>query len=91
VATAGSTSVEQVVLNGLDDTYANLGSTATTYQFWTVEYLYSYGTPSPGSLAASFLTYLTNETAKLLVGSYGYYPCLDKSQKLAPLCSPSAR
>jgi phosphate transport system substrate-binding protein len=92
VSSFGSPAVEPVELDGLAaDIYGDLGSTAGKYQFWTVEYLYSYGAPRAGSLAADFLAYMTSSPAKVSLYSYGYHPCLGTSQTLNPLCSPSAR
>jgi hypothetical protein len=60
--------------------------------FWTVEYLYTYGTPASGSLAAKFITYMGTNTAKDQLRLEGYTPCVDSSQNLmSTLCAPGAR
>jgi phosphate transport system substrate-binding protein len=87
-----SSAVEPVILGGIGDGYANLGTAPGTYQFWAVEYLYTYGTPRAGSLAADFIAYMTsNPAARVLLEGDLYHPCLEPSQKLASLCAPSAR
>jgi len=84
--------VQQVELNGLQDTFGNVGTGPGKYPFWTVEYLYTYGTPGSGSLAEKFLTYMGTSTAKDLLRLEGYTPCVDGSQNLmSTLCAPGAR
>ena len=39
------------------------------YPFWTVEFLYPYGSPAPGTLAAAFLTYMNSDTARDILRS----------------------
>ena len=57
------------------------------YPFWTVEYLYTYGTPAPGTLAAAFLAYMNTDTAKDVLRSGDYTPCADRGQSLmSTLC-----
>jgi phosphate transport system substrate-binding protein len=56
------------------------------YPFWETEYAYTYGEPSPNSLAASFLRYLTNEVGKDIVRSHGDRPCAELQNPV--LCRP---
>jgi ABC-type phosphate transport system substrate-binding protein len=51
----------------------DLGRTPSKYQFWTAEYLYTYGQPSP--LASAFIAHLTNPAAVSDLTSAGYLPC----------------
>ena len=84
--------VQQVELNGLQDTFGNIGTGPGKYPFWTVEYLYTYGTPASGSLAGKFLTYMGTNTAKDQLRLEGYTPCVDGSRNLmSTLCAPGAR
>lgn len=87
------TNIQPVELNGIPDTFGNLGASKPgagkhgTYQFWTVEYLYTYGTPPPNSLAAAFLAFMNSSTAKNLLPAGGYTPCTHQPQ----LCASGAR
>jgi phosphate transport system substrate-binding protein len=72
--------VESVKLNGWDP---DIGAVLRgAYSFWTVEYLYTYGPPRPGTLAASFLDYLNSDAAKNALLSADYTPCVDRQQSL---------
>jgi phosphate transport system substrate-binding protein len=44
------------------------------YPFWAVEYMYSYGTPTPGSLLSAFLGYMSTDTAASVLQSDGDIP-----------------
>jgi phosphate transport system substrate-binding protein len=57
------------------------------YHFWETEYAYTYGEPAAGSLAASFLRYLTNEVGKDIVRSHGHRPCAELQNPVS--CRPS--
>ncbi|MGQ4614663.1 substrate-binding domain-containing protein [Nocardia sp. R7R-8] len=48
-----------------------------TYPFWGVEYAYSNGELPGGSLAASFLHFLTDQTGEEVVRAHGNAPCGD--------------
>ena len=62
---------------------------AGAYPYWTTEYLYTLGTPAPGSLAADFLGYLKSVTASDILRSEDYTPCVDRGQSLMnTLCRP---
>jgi phosphate transport system substrate-binding protein len=72
--------VESVKLNGWDP---DLGAvTQGAYPFWTVEYLYTYGSPAAGTLAADFLNYMDSDAAKDTLRSEDYTPCVDRQQSL---------
>ena len=92
VAAYSGGGIQPVQLDGIGDTFGNIGSRSGTYQFWTVEYLYTYGTPAPASLAAEFLAYVNTSTAKDALREQGYMPCTDQHQDLmSTLCAPGAR
>jgi len=92
VAAYSGGGIQPVQLDGIGDTFGNIGSRSGTYQFWTVEYLYTYGTPAPASLAAEFLAYVNTATAKDALREQGYMPCTDQHQDLmSTLCAPGAR
>jgi phosphate transport system substrate-binding protein len=52
------------------------------YPFWTVEYLYTYGSPAAGTATAAFLNYVNSEAARDILRSDGYTPCVDRNQSL---------
>jgi ABC-type phosphate transport system substrate-binding protein len=67
--------VDQVQLDGAT---ASPGSVRSReYPFWATEYLYTYGTPPPGSLLASFLSYMYTDAAKSIMQGPAYeeIPC----------------
>jgi phosphate transport system substrate-binding protein len=56
------------------------------YPFWQTEYAYSYGgEPEPGSLAASFLDYLTKNDGQQVIRSSNDIPCAELPN---PKCQP---
>jgi hypothetical protein len=56
--------------------------------FWTVEYLYTYGNPAAGSLSTSFLNFLNTSTAKDILRSQDYTPCMDRGESLLGTLCP---
>jgi ABC-type phosphate transport system substrate-binding protein len=90
VAAYSGGGIQPVQLDGIGDTFGNVDS--GIYHFWTEEYLYTYGTPAPASLAAEFLAYLNTAAAKDVLREQGYTPCTDQHQDLMKtLCAPGAR
>jgi ABC-type phosphate transport system substrate-binding protein len=84
--------VQPVELDGLQDTFGNIGTGTGRYPFWTVEYLYTYGAPAAGSLTQKFLSYMGSFAARDLVRQEGYTPCVDSTNNLmSTLCAPGAR
>jgi ABC-type phosphate transport system substrate-binding protein len=83
--------VQTVELNGVQDAFGQLGTRPGSYQFWTVEYLYTYGSPPAKSLAGAFLGYLGNGTVKNLLSGQEITPCAGRQQGIAALCTPGAR
>ena len=77
--------MERVKLNGWDPGIGAVERGA--YPYWTVEYLYTYGVPALGTLTAAFLSYLNSDTAKDILCSAAYTPCVDRQQSLtSTLC-----
>ncbi|PXY31026.1 PstS family phosphate ABC transporter substrate-binding protein [Prauserella muralis] len=70
----------------LDGEYPDVNGIAAGYPFWTIEYLYTRGTPEEGSLLARFLGYLRSGTARDELQSAGYTPCVGTDGSLHPLC-----
>ncbi|WP_073761462.1 substrate-binding domain-containing protein [Streptomyces sp. CB02923] len=59
-----------------------------TYPFWTVEYLYAYGQPADGSLAAKFRAFMDSDTAKNILRKYKHVPCADQANVPGSACRP---
>jgi ABC-type phosphate transport system substrate-binding protein len=57
------------------------------YNFWTIEYAYTYGEPSPGSLVAKFLGYLSTTIAAKMLESDQHLSCTAPDVPL--LCNSS--
>ncbi|WP_419996330.1 substrate-binding domain-containing protein [Streptomyces boninensis] len=62
------------------------GADHRAYPFWETEYAYTYREPPAGSLAASFLRYLTNELGRDVVRAHGHRPCSELRNPV--LCRP---
>lgn len=91
VASSGR-GLNTVELNTLQPTFGNIGTGANQYPFWTVEYLYTYGSPATDSLAGKFLGYVNSSLGKVALKASGVTPCVDGSQNLMTnLCAYSAR
>jgi len=81
---ASFANVEPVRLNASD---SNIGDVkAGKYPYWTVEYLYTNGTPTPGSLTAAFLAYFSTDNAQNLLLNAAYTPCGTAQPQVAALC-----
>jgi phosphate transport system substrate-binding protein len=79
--------VSPIKINGGDPTIGDVKTGA--YPYWTVEYLYTEGTPAAGSLAADFLGYMKSVTASDILREADYTPCVDRGQSLtSTLCNP---
>ncbi len=82
---AGFPGVSVIKIDGADPAISAVKAGA--YPYWTVEYLYSLGTPAAGSLAADFLGYLRSVTASDILRTADYTPCADRGQSLmSTLC-----
>jgi len=80
--------VQAVALDGLGGRYGNIGRSANSYPFWTVEYLYTYGPPT--GLAKDFIKYLGTSTAVADLQAAGYTPCpSDGNGRAGALCRGS--
>jgi ABC-type phosphate transport system substrate-binding protein len=67
-------------INGWDPTFGAVKTGA--YPYWTVEYLYTSGTPAPLSLEAAFLGYMSSVAADDILRGADYTPCVDRGQTL---------
>jgi phosphate transport system substrate-binding protein len=56
------------------------GGSDPGYPFWTVEYLYTQGSPPDGSLLKYFLDYLSSDGGRAELRRAGYTPCVDKPE-----------
>jgi phosphate transport system substrate-binding protein len=65
--------VHEIQLNGQDASPLLVKN--GQYPFWAVEYMYSYGTPAPGSLLSAFLGYMSTDTATSVLQNDGDIPC----------------
>lgn len=70
----------------LDGRYPQVDS-LPEYPFWTVEYLYTRGTPAPRSALGTFLDYLASDAAQATLFSAGYTPCVARDGVLNHLCT----
>ncbi|MBO0807109.1 MAG: substrate-binding domain-containing protein [Actinobacteria bacterium] len=82
VSQLASPQVQRVALDGLSADTGAVGYGRTQYHFWTVEQLYTYGSPPAGSLAAGFLGYLNSFAARDILRGRGYLPCADQGGSL---------
>jgi ABC-type phosphate transport system substrate-binding protein len=79
--------VSVIKIDGSDSTIGAVKAGA--YPYWTVEYLYTLGTPASGSLTADFLDYIKSVTASDILWTADYIPCVDRGQSLMKtLCHP---
>jgi phosphate transport system substrate-binding protein len=86
VATAPAGTLQSVALNGLSGSFGNIGRLKINYQYWTTEYIYTYG--HPAGLAAAFLGYLSNAVGLNDLADAGYTPCRDPDHpSAARLCA----
>jgi phosphate transport system substrate-binding protein len=83
--------IEPVELDGLSGNPGSIGTSPNSYHFWTIEYLYTYGTPAPESLANSFIKYaIGSSAAQNALRKSGYTPCGGNPQSVtASLCGSS--
>jgi phosphate transport system substrate-binding protein len=85
---SGYRNISAIKINGWDATRGDVEM--NFYPYWTVEYLYTLGTPAPGSLEADFLGYINSTTSDNILYSNDYTPCIDRGQSLIrTLCNPN--
>ncbi|MGH3247996.1 MAG: substrate-binding domain-containing protein, partial [Trebonia sp.] len=78
--------ITAVSLDGLSGRFGDIGRNAGTYPFWTAEYLYTYGKPSP--LASAFIARLASPSGISDLTAAGYAPCPEGgSSRAAALCA----
>jgi phosphate transport system substrate-binding protein len=70
----------------LDGWQAGASSAAAGYPFWTIEYLYTNGTPADGTVLASLISYLTTKPAYADLVAAGYTPCVGTDGQPYLLC-----
>jgi phosphate transport system substrate-binding protein len=83
---ASYANVEKAAINGYS---AGIGPVEQgVYSFWTVEHLYTYGQPAPGSLTAAFLAYMNSVNARDILRGDEYTPCGGQVHgQVAALCT----
>lgn len=74
--------LDVVLLAGRDPSAEAVNAGPNSYPFWAVEYMYTYGTPAPGTLLSAFLGYMSTDAAKSSLQNDGEIPC-----GLTQLCS----
>ncbi|MDR7275885.1 PstS family phosphate ABC transporter substrate-binding protein [Catenuloplanes atrovinosus] len=83
-AVTAGTSVAQIKVGGHGATLEDIES---GYQFWTVEYLYSYGpTTETDPLTRSFATFMTSPEAMGAIGGLRHIPCVQANLQPEQLC-----
>jgi phosphate transport system substrate-binding protein len=70
----------------LDGRYPDVSGAATGYSFWTIEYLYTKGTPEDGTVLASLMEYLRGDATYAELVELGYTPCYTTDGHLYLLC-----
>lgn len=89
VTTYSEPGIQQVALDGLDPRFGDVGRSAKSNPFWTVEHLYTYGPAT--ALAEAFLRYLGTPTALSALGAAGYTPCpADGRGRAGTLCAEAS-
>lgn len=84
-AATGLDGVVPVRLDGRPATVADADH--GRYPFWETEFGYTWGDPPAGSLAASFLRYLTNQVGADVIRAHGDRPCAELANP--QLCHPT--
>jgi ABC-type phosphate transport system substrate-binding protein len=79
--------ISKISINGRESSIGDVE--LHTYQFWTVEYLYTAGPLASGSLGTDFLDYMDSPTSSDILRSEGYIPCVDRGQVNALCRSPA--
>lgn len=74
------TDVHRIQVDGADADIESIKQ--RRYPFWTVEYLYTYGTPESSTALSAFLAYLDADAAKNILRSHGHVPCVDRQEDL---------
>lgn len=70
----------------LDGRYPDVSAAATGYPLWTIEYLYTMGTPEEGTVLAALAEYLRGDTAYAELVEAGYTPCATTDGRPYLLC-----
>jgi ABC-type phosphate transport system substrate-binding protein len=75
LASSGHRGLRTVPLDGAAPSVEDIEYGRSEYPYRGVEYAYTYGTPSSGSLAAAFLAYIGDTGNENVIRSHGHLPC----------------
>jgi phosphate transport system substrate-binding protein len=75
-----------VTVQRLDGQYPDVSSAAAGYPFWTIEYLYTKGSPEEGTVLDSLIGYLRTKTVYAELVEAGYTPCVTTDGQTYLLC-----
>jgi ABC-type phosphate transport system substrate-binding protein len=56
------------------------------YPFWTIEYLYTDGVPTTGSVMNGYIDYISSDAARSRIHDAGYTPCVQADRRILDLC-----
>ncbi|WP_043667398.1 PstS family phosphate ABC transporter substrate-binding protein [Streptomyces xylophagus] len=71
----GHKGLRPVPLDGAPASVSDIEYGKSEYPYRGVEYAYTYGRPSAGSLAESFLAYVSQGTGENVIRAHGHLPC----------------
>jgi ABC-type phosphate transport system substrate-binding protein len=86
-AVNGFPNVVREQINQVEPAPNTIGTGTRQYPFWTVEYFYTYGTPTLGSPAAAFLAFLNTTDATKMIRDNGSLPCAIGEPDANSLCT----
>ncbi|HEX6356006.1 PstS family phosphate ABC transporter substrate-binding protein [Actinophytocola sp.] len=75
-----------VTVQKLDGQYPDVSSAAAGYPFWTIEYLYTKGSPEEDTVLQSLIAYLRTKTVYAELVEAGYTPCVTTDGQTYLLC-----
>ncbi|MER8066751.1 substrate-binding domain-containing protein [Streptomyces sp. NPDC094034] len=77
-------------INGKKPTAENVEN--DSYPYWQTEFAYTYGEAPPGSVAAAFLTFLTQQSGRDILRNHGHGLCseLQDSGQCKPVSTPTS-
>ncbi len=70
----------------LDGERPSVSGISAGYPFWTIEYLYTKGVPTGGSLLAAFIDHLRDPDTGAALTEVGYTPCTGRDGQQHLLC-----
>ncbi|MEV6420759.1 hypothetical protein [Streptomyces sp. NPDC051662] len=82
-------SLVKLKIDGKRPTAESVGT--ADYPYWQTEFAYTYGEAPPGSVAAAFLTFLTQQSGRDILRDYGHGLCseLRNSGECTPVSTPA--